>query len=59
LKLFFECVPKAFGTDEEKAEKMDKKIIWEHTNYFRITSKQKRRPGLPDGAFSNLINSFF
>ena len=33
---------------------MDKKIIWEHTNYFRITSKKKRRPGLPDGAFSNL-----
>ncbi len=25
-------------TDEKKAEKMDKKIIWEHTNYFRIKS---------------------
>jgi len=24
--------------DEKKAEKMDKKIIWEHTNYFRIKS---------------------
>jgi len=24
---------------EKKAEKMDKKIIWKHTNYFRIKSK--------------------
>jgi len=25
LKHFFECVPKAFGRDDKKAEKMDKK----------------------------------